>query len=105
MSEDIKHGFDSVIPQKKKAISFIESACGLESIEESPGSRPRRTLQQQEQFQNDSASFIVFGDVDKSSEKKLRKDGKSGSTPEVFIENEESNNGSSGEKNKSIELR
>ena len=41
ISEDIKHGFDPVIPQKRQAISFIESACGLESIEESPGSKPR----------------------------------------------------------------
>ena len=42
-SEDARHNFDPILPQKKKAISFIESACGLESIEESPGSRPRLT--------------------------------------------------------------
>ena len=66
-SEEISNTFDPLVPQKQRAISFIESVCGLESIEESPNSGARH----QDQTPNGdiSDSLIVFGDIDNRDDK------------------------------------
>ena len=85
MTHSKKHNFDTVINEPKKAISFIEKACGLESIEESPASKPRVDI-----IKEDEPSFYVFEDVDpltiEQHRPKLPKI-PSNSTPEVVIEN------------------
>ena len=86
-----KRNFDTVINEPKKAISFIEKACGLESIEESPASKPRVDV-----IKEDEPSFYVFEDIDPLTIEQHRPTLPnrptlpkipSNSTPEVVVEN------------------
>lgn len=101
LTEEPMNTFDPIDPQKK-AISFIESVCGLESIEESPNSAARPTDNTPD---GTPPSLIVFGDVDaQPSGEKFD----SRKTITQAAENEKAVDGScfsSDEKNKKIELR
>ena len=85
ISHSNKHDFDTVINETKRAFSFIENACGLESIEESPASKPRVDI-----IREDEPSFYVFEDVEPPIVEQNRQTLPkipSNSTPEVVVEN------------------
>ena len=88
ISEDLKKDLDSLGHQRKKPLSFIEQACGLESIEESPASKPRIDVSKLDHI-DEPSSFYVFGDAELSVEKTRSRLPKvpSNGTPEVVIEN------------------